>query len=129
MLAVLMAGAALLLVVIPLAIPFGPRDLSGRSRALAQDALARIVAAERAAAEKGQRYVPFGPSDAERRAAFGLLDLGPAADSFSFDTLIDRAGRLHVRAVSRAEVVRAGRVAPVLESADLEPFHSSNSTP
>ncbi|MGI4795203.1 MAG: hypothetical protein ACRYF2_19950 [Janthinobacterium lividum] len=125
LLSITMTGAALLLVVTPFVVSFEDQKLPDHSRELAQDALARIISAERIAFEKAQRFISFGPSEAERRAALGPLDLGPAAELFSFDTLTDKAGRLNVRVVSRADAVRAGRVAPMLESASVAPINSS----
>ena len=126
--ALFLTSGALLLVVTPLLIPFDDADATERSRTLAKDGLARIMTAERTVNEATKHFVPFGPTDSERSAALGPLDLGPAADLFSFDTLIDRAGRLHLRAISRATAVRAGRVAPVLESADLDPVDIHSNT-
>lgn len=97
-----------------------PRPDQARARGVAEAALARIAEGERAALTGGGRYVPFGPTEAERKAALPGLDLGPEADKLSFDAVLDREGVLHLRAVSRPEAVRAGRIAPVLSSMELK---------
>ncbi len=118
--ATLLCGAAVLLAGAGLTVPFGDGELLARSRATARDGLQRIIAAEQTRSQKG-RFAAFGPAEAERHAALGSeTDLGPAAELFTFDALPDGPGRVRVRAVSRAEAVRSGRVAPLLETADLE---------
>ena len=96
-----------------------PRQ-DARDRGLARAGIARIVAAEQEAAAKSGHYVPFGPDASERRAALPGVALEAAAEAaFRFDAALDRKGALRITAVSRAEAVRAGRVEPLLETADL----------
>ena len=117
----LLSGAAVLLAAAGLIVPFGDGELLARSQAAARDGLQRIIAAERTRWQQQGRLASFGPADAELRATLGSdIDLGPAAELFTFDALPNGPGRLQVRAVSRAEAVRSGRVAPLLETLDLE---------
>lgn len=100
----------------------GKGQHAARDRDAAQVAVRRIAEAERASFARHGRYATFGSTAAERRVAVPGVDLGPAVDAdFSFDALLDQEGTLHIRAVSRAEAVRTGRVAPLLEPADLVP--------
>ena len=98
-----------------------PRQ-EARDRGLARAAIERIAAAEQEGAARSGHYVPFGPDATERRAALPGVALDAAAEAaFRFDAALDRKGALRISAVSRAEAVRAGRVAPLLETADLPP--------
>ena len=88
-----------------------------RSHAAADGALARIASQEREWRTAHGRYAPFGPAAAEREAALPGLALDPGAQDFVFDAApdpADDAGALRVRAVSRPEAIRAGRVVPLL---------------
>jgi len=103
---------------------------AARDRDAARVAVRRIAEAEQASFARHGRYATFGPTEAGRRVMLPGIDLGPATDAdFSFDALLDRAGTLHVRAMSRAEAVRAGRVAPLLEPIDLVAENRQGSGP
>lgn len=90
-----------------------------RARVEAETALGRLAARERDFLSAHHRYAVFGPGAAERQAALPGVELGQAVADFDFDAMLDRAGALHVRAVSRPDAIRAGRVVPLLIAVDL----------
>ncbi len=113
-------GVSGLLVLASFAWPslFGQRDET-RANALAEAGLQRVIEGERAAFAAQGRYVPFGPANVDRRSALPQLHLGPEFDDLSFDALLDPDGALQIRAMSRLDAVRVGRIPPVLKTATL----------
>ncbi|MBV9735365.1 MAG: hypothetical protein JO209_05605 [Acidisphaera sp.] len=85
----------------------------------AQAIVQRVAEWERSVLAQQHRFAVFGPTEAELRSALPGFDPGPAMQDFSVDALIDGKGVLHLRAVSRPEAIRDGRVGPVMATADL----------
>ncbi len=109
--AILLAGTA--------ALRYARPDHVPSTQAQAEAALGQIAAREHAAWQAAGHYALFGPADADRRVALPGLDLGAAQDAFTFDAVTDEAGTLSIRAISRTEAVRAGRVTPFMATTAL----------
>lgn len=90
------------------------QGLEERTRQGAQAALERIADGEQAFQAARSAYATFGPGANELQTALPGLDLGPAGADFAFDALLDPAGALRIRAVSRPEAVRDRRAIPLV---------------
>lgn len=90
-----------------------------RARLEAEAAVATIVAREHTFLSAHHRYIAFGPTPIDRQAVLPGPSLGQADADFAFDGIIDRTGTLRVRAVSRPDAIRDGRVAPLLIATEL----------
>lgn len=112
----LYVAAALLLVTTAATRMFDARD--ARTRQVAEAALDKLQAAERAQMAAHKAYAAFGPAASDMRKALPGLDLADAAD-FAIDALPGADGVLHLRAVARPEAIAGGRVAPLLVSRDM----------
>ncbi|MBV9785695.1 MAG: hypothetical protein JO264_17965 [Acidisphaera sp.] len=99
--------------------PWSLHRQQARTRLEAETALQSIVARERSFLAAHHRYVAFGPSPTDRQAALPGAGLGQAEADFDFDAILDRAGVLRVRAVSRPDAIRDGRVTPLLTATEL----------
>ncbi len=114
-------GGTLLLVACSMAwssLSFGADD--HRSERLADAGLALVARAELSTYGAQGSFKSFSPQPSDRRSALPQLDLGSAYDDLSFDALLDAGGKLEIRAMSRPDSVRAGRISPLLKTVDLE---------
>jgi len=89
------------------------------TRGEAEAAVQRLVGGERTFLSAHRRYAAFGSAATDRQAALPGIDLGQAAADFDFDAMLDRTGVLRVRAVSRPDAIREGRVVPLLIATEL----------
>lgn len=90
------------------------QGIEERTRQGAQAALERIADREQALQTARSPYATFGPGANELQAALPGVDLGPAGADFALDALLDPAGALRIRAVTRPEAVRDGRAIPLV---------------
>ena len=109
----LYAASAALLVATPLWPSWTLAAREARTRGGAEAALQLIAAGEQAHLATHQAYATFGPG-AGPQGVLPALDLGPAAADFVFDALLDPAGALRIRVVTRPEAVRVGRAVPLV---------------
>lgn len=103
----------------------------GAARAVAEKALASVAERERAYFAKNGRYVAFAPDD--RQGKLPDLALNPDADALAIDARVEQNGAVRLRAVTRPEAIRDGRLAPVLQTVELaaeaEPAGKRGETP
>ena len=117
-------AAALLLGAVLLGLTLLPAGWAADRRAAATGRAAEAVL--RALGERQSlrldtlgRYAAFGASPGERDAALPGPDLGPAADLFHLEAWEDESGAFRLRAVTRADAIRRGDAAPLLQEVEL----------
>jgi len=90
---------------------------AGAAQAVAEKALASVADGERAYFAKNGRFVAFAPDD--RQAKLPDLALEAEAAALAIDARVEQNGALRLRAVTRPEAIRDGRLAPVLHTVEL----------
>ena len=99
--------------------PLLDRRDGARTSAVAEAGLQLLADAERTLFAAEGRFAGFGPAAADRAAVLPHARLGAEFDDLSFDAMLDRQGVLQLRAMSRAEAVRAGRAVPLVKTLQL----------
>lgn len=93
--------------------------LEAHTRRAAESVLHRVSEHQELMFDTAGRYMPFGPTPAEREAALPGMQLGAEAELFHLAALEDGKGALHLRLVTRPEAVRSGAAAPLLQEIEL----------
>lgn len=90
---------------------------AGAAQAIAEKALVSVADRERAYFAKNGRFVAFAPDD--RQVKLADLALPIEAEALAIDARVEQNGALRLRAVTRPEAIRAGRLAPVLHTVEV----------